>query len=84
MSLKSLRRYVGRYQFNLGPIFEIVLENNKLYGQVGHDKKELVPFSQHKFFARDLDATLIFQIDSKGRVTGLTKIQNSDMTALKL
>ncbi|UZJ64498.1 serine hydrolase [Sphingobacterium sp. KU25419] len=84
MSLKSLQRYVGRYQFNLGPIFEVLLENNKLYGQVGHDKKELVPFSQHKFFARDLDATLIFQIDSKSRVTGLTKIQNSDMTALKL
>ncbi|WGQ14616.1 serine hydrolase [Sphingobacterium faecium] len=84
MSLQMLQRYVGGYQFQPGPVFEVILENNKLYGQVGHDKKELVPYAEHKFFARDLDASLIFQVNSKGSVIGLTKIQNGEMTATKL
>lgn len=81
--LKLLQQYVGSYQFNPGPVFKVILENNKLYGQVGTDKKELVPFAKHKFFARDLDATLIFEVDSKNIVTGLNKIQNSEMKAQK-
>jgi CubicO group peptidase (beta-lactamase class C family) len=82
--LKLLQQYVGSYQFNPGPVFKVILENNKLYGQVGTDKKELVPFAKHKFFARDLDASLIFEVDSKNIVTGLNKIQNSEMKAQKL
>lgn len=78
-------RFTHRYgQFNPGPVFKVTLEHNKLYGQVGHDKKELVPFAKHKFFARDLDASLIFQIDSKNKIIGLNKIQNSEMKAHKL
>lgn len=82
--LKLMQQYVGSYQFNPGPVFKVTLENNKLYGQVGHDKKELVPFAKHKFFARDLDASIIFLIDSKNVVIGLSKIQNSEMKAQKL
>lgn len=84
LPLKLLQEYVGSYQFNPGPVFKVTLEHNKLYGQVGHDKKELVPFAKHKFFARDLDASLIFQIDSKNKIIGLNKIQNSEMKAHKL
>lgn len=82
--LKLIQQYVGSYQFNPGPIFKVILENNKLYGQVGDDKKELVPFAKHKFFARDLDASIIFLVDSKNMVIGLNKIQNSEMKAQKL
>lgn len=82
--LKLLQQYVGSYQFNPGPVFKVILENNKLYGQVGDDKKELVAFARHKFFARNLDASIIFLVDSKNMVTGLNKIQNSEMKAQKL
>lgn len=81
---KLLQSYVGKYQFSPGPVFEVVFKHNILYGQVGKDRKELVPFARHQFFARDLDASIIFNLDAGGRVTGLTKIQNSEMTAKKL
>lgn len=81
---KSLQSYTGKYQFNPGPVFEVILENNTLYGQVGNDKKELVPFAKYKFFARDLDASIIFNIDAKGKVISLTKIQNNEMIAKKI
>lgn len=80
---KLLQSYTGKYHFNPGPVFEVKLEDNKLYGQVGNDKKELVPFTKNKFFARFLDASIIFNIDAKGNVVSLTKIQNSEMIAKK-
>ncbi|KKX47666.1 hypothetical protein L950_0225280 [Sphingobacterium sp. IITKGP-BTPF85] len=46
--------------------------------------KRTCTFAKHKFFARDLDASLIFQIDSKNKIIGLNKIQNSEMKAHKL
>lgn len=81
---KLLQSYTGKYQFNPGPVFEVVLEDNKLFGQVGNDKKELVPFAKHKFFARYLDASIIFNMDAMGDVVSLTKIQNDEMIAKKL
>lgn len=81
---KLMQSYAGKYQFNPGPVFEIILENDTLYGQVGNDRKELVPFAKHGFFARNLDATIIFKVDDKGKVIGLRKIQNSEMTAKKI
>lgn len=84
MPTKLLQSYTGRYQFSPGPVFEVVLADNKLFGQVGNDKKELVPFEKHKFFARYLDASIIFNLDAKGNVISLTKIQNNEMIAKKL
>lgn len=84
VSPEWMQSFVGKYQFNPGPVFEIVLENGTLYGQVGKDRKELVPFAKYKFFARDLDATIIFNTDNKGKIISLTKIQNSEMIAKKL
>ncbi len=81
---KLLQRYTGRYQFSPGPVFEVVLEGDKLFGQVGNDKKELIPFAAHQFFARYLDASIIFNMDAKGNVMSLTKIQNSEMIAKRL
>lgn len=81
---KLMQSYTGKYQFNPGPVFEVVLEDNKLFGQVGNDKKELVPFAKHKFFARYLDASIIFNMDAKGNVISLTKIQSNKMIAKKL
>lgn len=82
--VRILQSYTGKYQFSPGPTFEVVLENNTLFGQVGNDRKELVPFAEHKFFARDLDASIIFSVDTNGNVISLTKIQNSEMKAKKL
>lgn len=84
VSKAQLEKYIGKYQFNFGPVFEVLLENNILYGKVGNDRKELVPFDKHKFYARDLDAVIVFNVDGKGTVISLTKTQNSDMVAKKI
>lgn len=79
-----MQSYVGKYQFKPGQLFEIIMEHDILYGQVGNDRKELVPFGKHQFFARNLDATILFTVDAKGKVISLSKIQNSEMTAKKI
>ena len=81
---KLMQSYVGKYQFKPGQLFEIIMEHDILYGQVGNDRKELVPFGKHQFFARNLDATILFTVDAKGKVISLSKIQNSEMTAKKI
>ncbi len=84
VSDKLMRIYTGKYLFEPNMIFEVVIEKGKLYGRVGKDQKELIPYRKHQFYAWDLDARLIFQVDHSGKVTGLTKIQNSEMSAKKL
>ncbi len=81
---KILQSYTGKYLFEPNMVFEVVLEGGQLFGKVGRDQKELIAFEKHKFYAYDLDATLIFNLDQSGDVTSVTKIQNSEMTAKKI
>jgi CubicO group peptidase (beta-lactamase class C family) len=81
---KTLEKYVGNYQFSPGPVFSIVKEGKKMYGQVGQDKKEILPYGVNKFFAKEIDAKIIFNLNKKGEVIGLTKIQSDEMTAGKM
>lgn len=81
---RTFEKYVGKYQFSPGPVFSIVKEGDKLYGQVGQDKKEIIPFDKHKFFAKDIDARILFNLDKNGKVVGLTKVQSDAMNATKI
>lgn len=81
---ETLEKYVGKYQFTSSFVFEVIKEGDKLYGIVGHDKKELFPFNTNMFFTKDIDATIIFKLGTNGNVFGLTKIQNSEMSAKRL
>jgi CubicO group peptidase (beta-lactamase class C family) len=84
LTADALEKYTGKYAFNAHDVFQVIREGDKLYGQLGHDRKEIIPYDTDKFFARYIDALLIFQQDAGGRVTGLTKIQNSEMSANKV
>jgi CubicO group peptidase (beta-lactamase class C family) len=79
-----LDRYTGEYRFPSKFVFTVVREGNKIYGQVGRDKKEIVPYDKNKFFAKEIDARIIFSVDTDGKVIGLTKIQNDKMYAEKI
>lgn len=81
---KTLEKYVGNYQFSPGPVFSIVKEGKKLYGQVGQDKKEILPYEINKFFAKEIDAKIIFNFDKSGKVISLTKVQSDEMNAKKV
>jgi CubicO group peptidase (beta-lactamase class C family) len=80
----DLEKYTGEYQFSPGPVFSVIREGDRLFGAVGTDKKEIVPYGKHQFFATDLDAKIIFHVDQKGNVISLTKVQNGEMQAVRI
>ncbi|MBX3239811.1 MAG: serine hydrolase [Chitinophagaceae bacterium] len=84
VSEQELEKFVGNYQFSNGSLFTIVKEGKKLYGQVGQDKKEILPHAKNEFFAKEIDAKIIFNFDKSGRVSSLTKVQSGKMNAKKI
>ncbi|WP_316780122.1 serine hydrolase [Pedobacter antarcticus] len=84
VSAKILATYAGRYLFKPDMVFEIIVENDRIYGKVGADKKELIPYEKNKFYALDIDATIIFNLNADARVISLTKIQNNEMFATRM
>lgn len=84
LSEKKLKAFTGKYLLGANMFFEVVLENGKLFGSVGKDQKELIPFAENSFYADDIDAKILFKMNGHGKVTGLTKIQNTEMEAKKI
>lgn len=85
--LEVLEKYVGKYKFPDNFILSFTRDGNKLYGKgpgARQIKQEIVPYDTCKFFARNLDAHILFNIDENGSVTGLTKIQNGEAIARKI
>ncbi len=78
-----MRRYVGKYEFNGAFTLEITKVGNKLYGLVGNDRKEIVPYDRNKFFTRETDIRLIFT-EARGAIDGLTLIQAREMHSKKI
>ena len=71
---KILEKYVGEYRIEqLKVVINIMLEDGKLFGQLGGQGKfGLLPESETKFFSKDVSATFTFVQDTTGKVTGLT------------
>ena len=83
LSEKKLKAFRGKYLFAGNVLFEVILIRGKLFGLVGKDQKQLIPYKENSFYADDIDAKIIFKINNH-KVTGLTKIQNSEMEARKI
>ena len=83
LSEKKLKAFRGKYLFAGNMLFEVILIRGKLFGLVGKDQKQLIPYQENSFYADDIDAKIIFKINNH-KVTGLTKIQNSEMEARKI
>lgn len=84
VSAKVLATYAGRYLFKPDMVFEIIVENDRIFGKVGTDKKELIPYGKNKFYALDIDATIVFNLNADAGVISLTKIQNNEMFATRM
>lgn len=71
-------KYVGSYEFS--PEFKISVfkdADGKFMSQAtGQDKVEIYPETDKSFFLKVVDAQLIFESNSKGRIEKLTLIQN--------
>jgi len=81
---KELDEYVGMYQVPDRFALKVIRIANKLYGQMGDDKKEILCYEPDKFCARDLDAFLDFGRDSEGQVESLTFRQGAEIKAQKV
>lgn len=87
ISPQVLEKYVGKYKFPDNFILSIIRDGNKLYGKGAGPrqiKQEIVPYDTCIFFAKNLDAQLLFDLDRNGAVIGLTKIQNGRQMAKKI
>jgi serine-type D-Ala-D-Ala carboxypeptidase/endopeptidase len=67
-----LEIYVGKYQFAPNVIMTVTRKDNQLYVQLtGQGSAEIFPESKTDFFARVVDAQILFITDSQGRVNAL-------------
>ncbi len=72
-----LSRYVGVYQLAPSFAMTVTLENGQLMTQATNQPKfPVFPESETKFFPKVIDATITFQVDGAGKVTGLVLDQN--------
>lgn len=87
ISFKDLEKYTGPYRFSNNAVLYIIREDGKLYGKgsgPGQTRQEILPYDKNSFFAVTLDAELIFHEDGNGKITGLTKLQNGEQTAVRI
>lgn len=92
-----LAKYVGRYLTQLGTVMDATLEDGRLFVQFSpaesqaHEvqgagpKLDLLPSSPTKFFWRIMDASVEFELDADGAVTGMVMRQNGrDSRAVRI
>ncbi|GJM29818.1 MAG: hypothetical protein DHS20C17_24530 [Cyclobacteriaceae bacterium] len=82
--LSRLQKYTGKYEFEGAFTLQIFTKEDKLFGGVGGDIKELAFYDNDSFFVLEMDARLQFSTSAEGEVTGLTFIQSSEMYAKKV
>jgi CubicO group peptidase (beta-lactamase class C family) len=64
--------YAGKYQFAPSAIMTVTRKDNQLFVQLtGQGPVEIFPESKTDFFARVVDAQILFKTDSQGRVNAL-------------
>lgn len=79
----AIEKFLGKYEFKGAFTLEIIKVEDQVFGQVGNDRKELLPYDSNKFSARFTDIKLIFDLDEQ-EVTGLTLVQGMEMQARKV
>ena len=71
-----LDRYVGKYELRPDFVMEVTREGNQLMTQAtGQGKIPIFAETETKFFPKVVDATITFQSDASGKVTGLVLTQ---------
>jgi len=83
---KSFDPLVGSYQFGPGFVLSFTREGDRFLSQATHQGQiEIYPESERQYFAKDVGATMTFELGSEGRIRGLTLHQgNRDMHAERL
>jgi dienelactone hydrolase len=81
---KIMESYVGHYQIEMGPAFEVYQEAGKLMLRVNGAPSELEPESETTFFVTLVNVRLFFARDASGKITGFTGYGEGDFAGRKL
>lgn len=84
LNRKKLQKFVGKYKFKGAFTLEIYTEEDRIFGRVGDDPKEIMPYQPSEFFVIEMDARLIFNSNPQGEVTSLTFVQSREMQGEKI
>ena len=80
----QLEKYTGTYDFGGGFSLKIFLKEDKIFGQAtGQGPVELYPESETRFFLKVVDASIDFEFNGSGKITGLILHQEGDYKAKK-
>ena len=72
VAVKTLEKYVGKYQLTPQLVLSVTLEDGKLLAQVSTQPKlELFAESETGFFFKTVSAQVTFVVNAQGEVTGL-------------
>ncbi len=70
VDLSILKDYTGRYNYGMGAVLIVSLENDNLYARLtGQSKFQIFPSSENEFHWKVVEASVKFIRDDKGNVT---------------
>ena len=81
---KVMESYVGHYQLEMGPSFEVYEEAGKLLLRINGPPGEMVPESDTTFYVTLVNVRIFFTRDASGKVTGFTAYGDGDFEGKKL
>jgi hypothetical protein len=80
-----LDKYQGKYELMPDFFLTVTREGKRVFVQgTGQNPIEVFATEPHRFFAKMINAEIIFHQDESGMVTGLTLLQNGEHKAKKL
>ncbi len=79
----QLEEFQGLYQLENDRVIEILVEEDRIYGQMGSNREEIIPYATNKFFAKDIDAELIFMREDD-QIIELRIKQNGERIGVKI
>jgi hypothetical protein len=82
---QTFDRYVGRYRLATGGFVTITRDGSKFLGEMAPlPPFEIFPSSEREFFLTAFDARITFEVDGRGRATGLVLNMGTDQHATKV
>ena len=84
LSPMEKEQYVGEYRLSQNRTFKIITKEGRIFGQMGTNQEEILPLDKEHFYAKGIDAELVFDLEKDGSVIGLTLIQGKTRNAVKI
>ncbi|GAB5555729.1 MAG: hypothetical protein Sapg2KO_53200 [Saprospiraceae bacterium] len=69
---QALNEFVGKYQIQNQFVFEVIRKGDKMFGQIGNDRKEIICYDSDTFCSLEMDATIRFKRDEAGLISKVT------------